>query len=172
MIYDFICFIDEYKWIFTTLIGIWVFYLKEKLRKRSTRYEKTLEYYNDYSCQMFACIDAVCDLNKKQLREKTVVKDKKGDKEITKRYYNDWYYDLLCASGRATLVADEKTKQKISNLTISIINKSGGNDKGSCHSEVESVLASMNEHLKYLEAGFFMRCCKWIKKKLCCCNVN
>ncbi|MFG6656267.1 hypothetical protein ACG0Z5_17610 [Scandinavium sp. M-37] len=139
----------------TALSGMFFYLLKERGHRRMKRYELTLEHYNDYSCLMFTAMDALCaDKGFEKYQSRSI---KPGVNELVlEEYTRDTLNDLLCASGRATLVADPLTRERIAICTKCIINKVNGKlqSPDDCHVKIIEVLRAMNQHLQRFEYCF------------------
>lgn len=135
-------------WIATLIIWKVKFCARQRADRNMKLYIKTLEYYQSFSCQLFACMDALCD--RKTLEEKGIIVEYltiDGKKTTEKRKAYD---DLLCGAGQATLVADEKTRTLITKLLQSIIKNDMDGKQNECHKKVTDIVNSMNDHLHVL----------------------
>lgn len=144
--------------LITALSGMFLYLLKERGRRRMKRYELTLEHYNDYSCLMFTAIDALCaDKGFEKYQTRTIKPD--VPELVLEEFTRDTLNELLCASGRATLVADPLARERIAACTNCIINKVNGKQQSSddCHSKILDALRAMNQHLRRFEYWWLPR---------------
>ncbi|EAP9632959.1 hypothetical protein NVW17_000905 [Salmonella enterica] len=117
--------------IVTALIGLWTFYKHQRAERQMKNYDKTLEYYEALSCQLFSCMDSLC--SKEKLKE---------DKES--------YEMLKCGAGRAILVSTPEIRDLITQLLQRIINDDLQEKDNECHQIVTNIVRLMNEHLHIL----------------------
>nr|WP_241389696.1 hypothetical protein [Serratia marcescens]ULG13092.1 hypothetical protein 1573p1_00031 [Serratia marcescens] len=142
----------------TALAGMFTFHLKERGRRRMKRYELTLEHYNAYSCLMFTAMDALCTDKGFEKVQTRIIKPDLPELVLEESTY-DALNDLLCASGRATLVADPLARERIAACTNCIIHKVNGNQQTSddCHDKILEALRAMNQHLRRFEYWWLLR---------------
>lgn len=136
MLHSILSLLDRYKLviaIFPSAIaafwGLGLFYLKQKEERKKEHYARTLDYYQDLSCQLFSCMDKLCD------REK--LKDTFDDYQL-----------LMCGAGKAVLVADPQTKDLITEFLQSIIKGEMHEKESECHEKATAIINSMNNHLR------------------------
>ncbi|MEB5813789.1 hypothetical protein MXE68_25365 [Escherichia coli] len=134
----------------TALSGMLSYLLKERGRRRMKRYELTIEHYNAYSCLMFTAMDALC-------KTRSIKPD--FPELVPEEFPRDTLNELLCASGRATLVADSLTRERIAACTNCIINKINNSLQSSddCHDKILEALRAMNQHLRRFEYWWLIR---------------
>lgn len=144
--------------LITALSGMLSYLLKERGRRRMKRYELTIEHYNDYSCLMFTAMDALC-ADKGFEKYKTRSIKPVFPELVLEEFTRDTLNELLCASGRATLVADSLTRERIAACTNCIINKVNGKQQSSddCHDKILEALRAMNQHLRRFEYWWLIR---------------
>ncbi|RJT43791.1 hypothetical protein [Rahnella woolbedingensis] len=144
--------------LITALSGMLSYHLKERGCRRMKRYELTLEHYNDYSCQMFTAMNALCaDKGFEKHQTRSI---EPGQPELVlEEFTHDTLNDLLCASGRATLVADPLARERIAACTNCIIHKVNGKQQSSddCHGKILEALRAMNQHLRRFEYWWLLR---------------
>ncbi|WP_261242983.1 hypothetical protein [Serratia entomophila] len=140
----------------TTLAGIYVYFLKQRAERRAQRYVKTLEYYESFSCQLFACMDMLCQKIKLSGQEMEYLSsDDTGQPAWVK---GTVYQALLCGAGRATLVASPCTRELIVKFIQNIVhNKDAENDRDACLEQVSTLVNAMNAHLHTFEYSCFRR---------------
>jgi hypothetical protein len=144
--------------LITAMSGMFFYLLKERGYRRMKRYELTLEHYNDYCCLMFTAMYALC--SDKEFEKYTTRNIKPGFPELVlEEVTSDPINDLLCASGRATLVADSLTRELIAVCTSCIINKINFKQQPSddCHEKILEVLRAINKHLRSFEYWWLIR---------------
>lgn len=133
------------------LWGLWLYLRKQRSERMMKRYDKTLEYYEAFSCQLFTCLASGCKKEElKAVEWQYTVTNSFGEKVDSK---DSAYTALLCGAGRATLVADPRTRQLITKLTLHLTDVQSQQAPEVCQQTIRELVKSMNEHLISLESG-------------------
>ncbi|HHT7585843.1 hypothetical protein [Klebsiella michiganensis] len=111
--------------------GLCTFRYNQKAERQMKLYDKTLAYYESLSCELFSCMDKLCD--KQKLKES-----------------KESYDRLMCGAGQAILVAPPELRDQISYLLESIISENLESKEKECHKLITSIVKLMNEHLNSL----------------------
>lgn len=115
--------------------GLWLFHVRQRAERQMKHYDRTLMFYEELSCQLFSCMDKLCD--------KEELKNDNGSYEL-----------LKCGAGKAILVATPEIRDLITQLLQSIINNDMKGKNNECHQLVTNIVRLMNEHIQILTKNY------------------
>ena len=144
--------------IITAAVTICVTLMQIKSYFRMKHYKKTMDCYSGFSCLLFTVLDNMCKKeNLKNLKTEYIGYNEHGQQALLK---GSTYESLLCAAGRAILVADNKTCQLILKLINDIrSDKISSVNEEECLSRVNQIVEALNAHLRSYEHGLLHKVC-------------